>query len=41
LAALLRRFGPPVRAFIERQLTLVTSVAAAAIVGGFLILRFL
>jgi membrane protein YqaA with SNARE-associated domain len=41
LAALLRRFGPPVRTFIERQLTLVTSLAAAAIVGGFLVLRFL
>jgi membrane protein YqaA with SNARE-associated domain len=39
LAALLRRFGEPVRAFIERRLTLVTSLTAAGIVGGFLLLR--
>ena len=38
---LLRRFGEPVREFIERRLTLVTSVAAAGIVGGFVALRFL
>ncbi len=41
LAALLRRFGEPVRDFIERRLTLVTSAVAAGIVGGFLALRFL
>ncbi len=41
LAALLRRFGAPVRDFIERRLTLVTSAVAAGIVGGFLVLRFL
>ncbi len=41
IAALLRRFGEPVRDFIERRLTLVTSVAAAGVVGGFLALRFL
>jgi membrane protein YqaA with SNARE-associated domain len=41
IAALLRRFGTPVRDFIERRLTLVTSAAAAGVVGGFLILRFL
>ena len=39
LAFLLRRFGAPVRAFIERRLTLVTSVSAVAIVAGFLVLR--
>jgi len=41
VAFLVRRFGPPIRAFIEERLTLVTSVAAAAIVGGFVALRFL
>lgn len=41
VAALLRRFGEPVRDFIERRLTLVTSVAAAGIVGGFVALKFL
>ena len=41
LAALLRRFGPPIRDFIEQRLTLVTSVAAAGIVGGFLALKLL
>ena len=39
LAAILRRFGEPVRFFIERRLTLVTSVAACAVVGGFFLLR--
>jgi membrane protein YqaA with SNARE-associated domain len=41
LAALLRAFGAPVREFIERRLTLVTSAVAAGILGGFLLLRFL
>ncbi len=41
LALLLRRFGVPVRDFIERRLTLVTSALAAGILGGFLVLRFL
>lgn len=41
VAALLRRYGEPVRTFIERRLTLVTSAAAAAIVGGFVALKFL
>ena len=40
VAALLRRFGDPVRVFIERRLTLVTTLVAAGIVGGFLILRY-
>ena len=40
LAALLRRFGPPVREFIENRLGLVTSLVAAGIVGGFLLLKF-
>jgi membrane protein YqaA with SNARE-associated domain len=40
LAVLLRHFGPPVRVFIEKRLGLVTSLVAAGIVGGFLILKF-
>ena len=41
LAALLWRFGEPVRAFIERRLMLVTSLVALALVGGFAALRYL
>jgi membrane protein YqaA with SNARE-associated domain len=40
LAVLLRRFGTPVRVFIEKRLGLVTSAVAVGIVGGFLILKF-
>ena len=41
LAALIRLFGERIRDFIERRLTLVTTVVAVGIVGGFLLLRFL
>ena len=41
LAFLLRRYGPPIRDFIERRLTLVTSGAAAGIVVGFVALKYL
>jgi membrane protein YqaA with SNARE-associated domain len=41
LAALLWRFGEPVREFIERRLMLVTSLFAAVLVGGFVALRYL
>jgi membrane protein YqaA with SNARE-associated domain len=41
LALLLWRFGEPVRALVERRLMLVTSLFAAALVGGFLVLRYL
>jgi membrane protein YqaA with SNARE-associated domain len=41
LAALLWRFGEPVRVFIERRLMLVTSLFAVALVGGFVALRYL
>jgi membrane protein YqaA with SNARE-associated domain len=41
LAALLWRYGDPIRDFIERRLMLVTSLVAAALVGGFVVLRFL
>ncbi|MBS0562727.1 MAG: DedA family protein [Proteobacteria bacterium] len=39
VAALLRTFGEPIRDFIDRRLTLVTSLIAAGIVGGFLVLK--
>ena len=41
VAALLRRYGPPIRSFIEGRLTLVTSAFAAMIVLGFVSLRLL
>jgi membrane protein YqaA with SNARE-associated domain len=41
LAALLWWFGPAVRDFIERRLMLVTSLFGAALVGGFVIIRYL
>jgi len=40
-AGLLRRFGEPVRVFIEKRLALVTSLAAIAIVAGFVLLRYM
>ena len=41
VAALLRAFGEPVRAFIEKRLTLVTTIGVVGIVGGFLLLKLL
>ncbi|HLI13807.1 MAG TPA: YqaA family protein [Alphaproteobacteria bacterium] len=41
VAALLWRFGEPVRGFIERRLTLLTSLFVVALVGGFVALRYL
>jgi membrane protein YqaA with SNARE-associated domain len=41
VAALLRAYGTPIRDFIERRLTLVTTGAAAGIVVGFVALRYL
>jgi membrane protein YqaA with SNARE-associated domain len=41
VAALLRAYGAPIRDFIERRLTLVTSAFGALVVLGFLSLRFL
>lgn len=35
VAALLWKFGPPIRDFIERRLGLVFSVGVAALIGGF------
>src|SRR5512144_3148975 len=41
VAALLRVFGPPLRTFIERYLTLVTTGFALLIVGGFVALKYI
>ena len=41
VAFLVWKFGAPVQAFIEKRLTLVTTVAALALVGGFLALRYI
>jgi membrane protein YqaA with SNARE-associated domain len=41
LAALLWYFGDAARQFIERRLTLVTTGFAVALVGGFVVLRYL
>jgi membrane protein YqaA with SNARE-associated domain len=40
VAGLLYWFGEPIRAFIERRLTLVTTVFVAALVGGFLVIKY-
>ena len=41
MAGLLRSYGQPIRAFIERRLTLVTSAFAGLVVLGFISLRYL
>jgi membrane protein YqaA with SNARE-associated domain len=41
VAALLRRFGPPIRTFVERNLTMVATSALLLIVGGFLAVKYL
>lgn len=41
VAALLKAFGPPIRDFIERYLTWVTTAFALALIGGFVALRYL
>lgn len=41
VAALLWKFGPPIRSFIENRLGLVTSVFMALLLGGFLVARYL
>ena len=40
VAALLRRYGLPIREFVERYLTLVTTGMVLIIVGGFVLLRY-
>ncbi|HEX3983459.1 MAG TPA: YqaA family protein [Acidisoma sp.] len=41
VAAIMRAFGEPARDFIEKRLMLVTSLLAAGVIGGFLILLYL
>jgi hypothetical protein len=41
VAALLWRFGAPIRRFIEERLTLITWLFLVALVGGFVAFRYL
>ena len=41
VAALLRAFGEPIRIFIEKRLTLVTTAFVAILIAGFVALRYL
>jgi membrane protein YqaA with SNARE-associated domain len=41
VAGLLYRFGEPIRDFIERRLTLVTTLFVVLVVGGFIVLKYL
>jgi hypothetical protein len=41
LAALLWKFGPPIRGFIERYLPQLTIVFFVLLFGGFIALRYL
>lgn len=41
VAALLWKFGEPIRAFIEKRLELVTWVFLVALVGGFVVVKYL
>lgn len=40
VVALLRRFGAPIRDFIERYLTWVTTAFVVVVVGGFVLVRY-
>ena len=40
VAALLWKFGPPIRSFIEHRLGLVTTVFMILLVGGFIVARY-
>ncbi|WP_114395530.1 YqaA family protein [Oleisolibacter albus] len=41
VAALLWKFGAPIRAFVEERLTLVTTVFVLLLVGGFVAVKFI
>jgi len=41
VAALLWRFGAPIRDFIERRLGLMFTLFVALLIGGFAVLRYL
>lgn len=40
VAALLYWFGEPIRAFIDKRLTLVTTLFVVALVGGFIVVKY-
>lgn len=40
IAALLWKFGPPIRVFVEKRLGLVTILAFAILIGGFVVLKY-
>ena len=40
-AALLYRYGTPIRSFVEKRLTLVTTVFVVGLIGGFIVLHYL
>ncbi|MBB6254092.1 YqaA family protein [Nitrospirillum iridis] len=41
VAALLWKFGEPIRTFVEKRLTLVTTVALALVISGFVLVKYL
>ena len=41
VAGLLKYFGPPIRDFVERRLTLVTTIFVVGLVGGFIAVKYL
>ena len=41
VAALLWKFGSPIRTFVEERLTLVTTVFVVLLVGGFVVVKYL
>ena len=41
IALLLRLYGPPIRTFIEKRLTLVTTVFVVLLIGGFVAVRYI
>lgn len=41
VAALLWKFGPPIRDFVEKRLTLVMTVGVVLLVGGFLVVKLI
>jgi membrane protein YqaA with SNARE-associated domain len=41
VAAIFKHFGPPARAFVEKRLTLVTTVVAIVLVGAIVAVRYL
>lgn len=41
IAALLWRFGPPIKEFIEKRLTILTWIFFIGLIGGFVVVRFI